>query len=118
MKINGKFFDLDAKVCSEFGKVKGLMFVRKEKARALIFDFPEKTRLAIHSLFVFFPFLAVWLDDKNNIVSIKKVKPFLFYIRPEKPFSKLIEIPINERYKKIAEAISLIKGKNSDDKKV
>jgi uncharacterized membrane protein (UPF0127 family) len=115
LKINKDSFDLDAKICSEWGKIRGLMFRKKEKARALIFNFPEEKRLAIHSLFVFFPFLAIWLDDKNEIISIKEVKPFCFSISPKKPFSTLIEIPINQKY---AEEISSIKEKNPVDKKV
>lgn len=118
VKINKDFFDIDARVCSELGKAKGLMFVRREKARALIFDFPDKTRLAIHSLFVFFPFVSVWLDDKSRIVSIKEVKPFLFSVRPEKPFLRLIEIPLNKKYKEIAKKILSMKEKNPVDKKI
>lgn len=118
LKINKDSFEFDARVCSELEKAKGLMFVRREKAEALIFSFPREARLAIHSLFVFFPFLAVWLDDRGKVVFMKTVKPFCFSVCPQKPFSTLIEIPINEKYKKIAEEISSIKEKNPVDKKI
>ena len=54
--------------------------------------------MAIHSFFVFFPFLAIWLDDKDKIIDSKVIKPFRFSILPSKKFVKLIEIPINKDY--------------------
>ena len=105
MKINLKYkkkkFEIDVKVCNWFEKFSGLMFVRKEKARALLFDFKKPVRQAIHSYFVFFPFVAIWLDDKERIIEVKFVKPFNFFVRPKKDFCKLIEIPVNEEYKRI-----------------
>ena len=77
---------------------KGLMFQHREKARALIFEFKRPVRMAIHSFFVFFPFLAIWLDDKDKIIDSKVIKPFRFSILPSKKFVKLIEIPINKNY--------------------
>ena len=115
LKIDKDSFELDAKICNELGKAKGLMFRRREKASALIFDFSPKTRLAIHSLFVFFPFLAIWLDDRNRVIEIKRVEPFVFSVSPEKVFSRLIEIPENEKYKWV---IARILSRNAVDKKV
>ena len=107
MKINLKYkkkkFEIDVKVCNLFWMVKGLMFTRREKARALLlFDFKKPRRLKIHSFFC--PkFLAVWLDEKNKVQEIKLVKPFNPLVRPKKKFNKLIEIPINKTYKKVVE---------------
>lgn len=75
------------------------MFSQREEADALLFDFNKPTRMAIHSLFVFFSFVSVWLDDKNNVIELRKVKPFTFFVRPQKNFHKLVEIPINNKYK-------------------
>jgi uncharacterized membrane protein (UPF0127 family) len=105
IKVNGEFSELDVKTCTEFGKVKGLMFTPRKGARALLFNFPHEVRLAIHSLFVFFPFFAIWLDDKNRIIDIKRVKPFRLTVLPKKPFYRLIEIPINDRYEKITSVL-------------
>ena len=91
----------DLKKCNAFNKFAGLMFKRREKANALLFDFVKEGRHAIHSFFVFFPFLALWLDGNNNIVEYKIVYPFVALVMPKKSFSKLIEIPLNEKYKKI-----------------
>jgi len=95
-----KFF-IDAKVCNDFEKFSGLMFLRGEKAKALLFEFKKSKKIKIHSLFVFFPFIALWLDDKNKIVDLQIVKPFRFSVSSIRPFSKLIEIPFNSKYKNI-----------------
>ncbi len=88
------------KKLSEFEKGIGLMFRKREKCPALLFEFQKPTRMKIHSLFVFFPFAAVWLDDKNKIIDLKIVNPFRFVISCKKSFYKLIEIPINKKYQK------------------
>lgn len=78
---------------------RGLMFRRQENAPALLFEFEKPVRLAIHSWFVFFPFWAVWLDDKNRLIEEKIVKPWSFRVVPKQNFHKLVEIPFNKRYK-------------------
>lgn len=102
LHIKGKSIIIeDLKKCNAFNKFIGLMFKRREKAAPLLFDFAKEGRHAIHSFFVFFPFLAIWLDSDNNIVEYKIVYPFAPLVVPNKEFSKLIEIPLNEKYKKI-----------------
>ena len=102
LKFQKKCLSIKAKKCNFFQMFRGLMFRRKENAPVLLlFDFNKPRRQAIHSWFVFFPFFAVWLDDKNEIIEIKKVKPWKFCVFPKQKFCKLIEIPINKRYKKI-----------------
>src|SRR3989344_2241091 len=91
----GKKFNFDAKVCGFFGKIFGLMFKSKENASALLFEFKKPTTIRIHSLFVFFPFVAVWLGKKGKVIEIKKVSPFTLSVSPKKSFYKLLEIPIN-----------------------
>jgi hypothetical protein len=54
---------------------------------------------------VFFPFVAIWLDDKNKIIDLKVVKSFNFSVSPNKSFCKLVEIPINNKYKKIVKLL-------------
>ena len=98
LKINNNLIDVEK--VSEFGKFMGLMFRRKEKARALLFVFDKPIRMAIHSFYVFFPFVAVWLDDKNRIMEKQLVKPFRLYIKPKKRFYKLLEVPINKKYRR------------------
>ena len=106
MKINfkNKIIKIsDVKKCNWFNKIVGLMFCHREKANALVFDFHKKTKMAIHSFFVFFSFLAIWLDDENNVLEIKKVKPFTIKESSTNPYHKLLEIPINNKYRKSIE---------------
>ncbi len=76
----------------------GLMFKTRNSPN-LLFDLPGKW--GIHSFFVFFSFLALWVDEKNNVLGWKIVKPFSFHVSPGKKFAKLIEIPLNKQNKSI-----------------
>jgi uncharacterized membrane protein (UPF0127 family) len=105
MKIKIKDLFLDVKKCNGLHRVKGLMFSRKEKAKALLFDFNKPRREAIHSLFVFFPFVVAWLDSKGKVIVIRKVKPFTLSVSIKKSYSKLIEIPINKKYSNIVKLL-------------
>ncbi len=106
----GKGFSLKVKKMSFFGKIRGLMFKRK-KIETLLFNFLEESREPIHSIFVFFPFIALWLNDKNEIVEHKIVKPFAFFVRPERKFIKLIEIPLEIKDEKAQKLIKSLVGK-------
>ncbi len=99
-KNKGKKISFLVKECNALEKITGLMF-KKKITRNLLFDFKKKSFLRIHSYFVFFDFLAIWTDDKNNIIKKKIVKPFTLSVKPKKPFHKLIEIPINKKNEKI-----------------
>jgi uncharacterized membrane protein (UPF0127 family) len=106
IKYNSKMVSVkNVKKLSEFGKGIGLMFHKREACPAMLFEFKKPTRMMIHSLFVFFKFEAVWLDDKNRIVDKKLVKPFRLAVSSEKSFYKLLEIPVNRYYKKEIEIL-------------
>jgi uncharacterized membrane protein (UPF0127 family) len=89
----------NVKKLSEFGKGIGLMFHSREKCPAMLFEFRKPTKMKIHSLFVFFRFAAIWLDDKNRVIEKKIVKPFRLSVSCKKSFYKLVEIPLNSEYK-------------------
>ncbi len=95
----GKRIEIDTMPCNYFEMGRGLMFRRKKNARALFFDFGKPSREVLHSFFVFFPFIAIWLDQ-NKVVDLKIIKPFRHFFRPNKPFTKIVEIPLNDKYKK------------------
>jgi uncharacterized membrane protein (UPF0127 family) len=101
INYKGKKIKVRVKNCNFLKKGIGLMFSKKEKAEILLFDFNIKQKISIHSFFVFYEFLAIWLDEKNKVIDLKKVKPFRFCVSPKKECFKLIEIPINQRNKKI-----------------
>jgi len=108
IKINKKVIEIkNPKLCNRFERFLGLMFTQRKKARTLLFDFKKPMKIAIHSYFVFFPFIALWLDDKNEIIELKVVHPFNLLVLPKKSFTKLIEIPINKKYEEIIEALDL-----------
>ncbi|MFH1787373.1 MAG: hypothetical protein ABH811_01120 [archaeon] len=102
----GNKMGLDVKNCNSFGKFFGLMFVSKKNAKALLFDFDKPVKINIHSCFVFFPFVGVFLDSKNNVLDLKVIKPWKLFVTSKKPFCRLIEIPINERYRGVVEGLS------------
>lgn len=101
IKFKKKKFEIELKKSSG---IRGLMFRRREKSRALLL---EDTG-AIHSLFVFFPFVCLWLDNQNRVLEHKVVMPFSLHEKPNKKFNKIVEIPINQRYHSI---VSFVVGK-------
>lgn len=98
VKVNFKYktrkFSFDAKNVPRPQWGLGLMF-RSRNTDCLIFDFGKPVKMALTSWFVFFPFIAVWLDSKNNVLAVEKIRPFRLAIMSKKPFSRLLEIPIN-----------------------
>lgn len=100
---------VQARVMGLIGKTVGLMFSRREKAKILLFKFKKPTRTAIHSFFVLFPFIAVWIDADGKIIETKIVEPFLPYVVPKKDYLSLVEIPLNRKYKKITDDIERFK---------
>jgi len=101
----GEEFSLEVHRCKRFEMFSGLMFKRREKAKALLFDFKKEVKLNFHSLFVFFPFVAIWFDDKNRVLDVKKIKPFKINLPSRKPFTKVIEIPINKEYRALTKSL-------------
>ena len=104
-----KKVSLEVKDCRGLMQGIGLMFSRREKAKNLLFKFNKPVKLAIHSFFVFYDFLAVWIGENGQVMEIKRVKPFLFYIQPRNKFKALVEIPINSKNKKILDGIEKFK---------
>ena len=101
IKLKGRegFLDLDSVRKVSFScKILGLMFRSRRNAEALLFDFKKPTAMAIHSFFVFFPFVAVWLNDKNEVIECQIVRPWIFHVKPKSEFTKLIELPFNKKY--------------------
>lgn len=97
IRLGKKEVNIEVEKCLGLKKAIGLMFRRKAKANALLFEFNKPTKAAIHSLFC--PeFIAVWLDYRGKIIDYKKISSNKLSIKPEKEFSKLLEIPLNNKY--------------------
>ena len=107
LNYKSKKIIVNVEECGALERIKGLMFISKKNAKALLlFNSKRQTRLRIHSFFVFFPFLALWLDDKDNVLEKRIVRPFTFSVRPKNSFNKLVEIPLNGRYEEVNETLS------------
>ena len=100
LKYSGKSLNLKIKRTNLFSKFFGLMF-RSSETENLLFDFAKDCKIRIHSFFVFFSFIAIWLDEGGEVIALRRVRPFDFNLSSKKSFSKVIEIPINKRYSKL-----------------
>jgi uncharacterized membrane protein (UPF0127 family) len=102
MKIyfNKRSFFTDVKKVSFLGKFIGLMF-KSRNTKNLLFEFSSNEPRTIHSFFVFFPFLAIWLDKNNRVLEWNVVKPFTPAITPKKHPTRLVELPRNHKNRKI-----------------
>ena len=100
-KVTRKIKIPNVKKLSLFEKGIGLMFSSRKKAKTLLFEFEKPVRISFTSLFVFFPFMIIWLDSKNKVLDFRKVNPFEFHIPSIKPFCRVLEVPFNDNYKKI-----------------
>ncbi len=95
--INGKRkIKIEVNKAGFFGKIFGLMFKSRNTSN-LLFEFARQGRHEFHSFFVFFPFLIVWLNDKNNVLGSRIVRPFELSVVPEFSFKKALEVPINSK---------------------
>ena len=95
-----KSFEVEVKRTGLAGKIRGLMF-RGRRTENLLFENCEG--ISLHSWFVFFDFLVLWLDEKNRVLDARIVGPFEFYVKSDKKFQSIVEIPINLKNKKIVE---------------
>ncbi|MFA6036036.1 MAG: hypothetical protein WC759_03690 [Candidatus Micrarchaeia archaeon] len=78
-----------------FGRMRGLMF-RLSIRKPLLFVFDRgrerpAAACAIHSLFVFFSFSAIYLDSEKRVIASSVCPPFLTLFSPKKPAAYLIE---------------------------
>lgn len=81
---------------------RGLMF-RRRLERPVIFIFPFLSRVdsAIHSFFVFFPFDAVFLDERKRVVDVRHgIRPFTPFVMPAEKAKYLVEMPAGLARKK------------------
>jgi len=92
IKIKGKL--IKVRICDNiFSRARGLMF--RKNSLPLLFIFKKPAKRSIHSFFCE-PFKAIWLN-KNKIIEERIVKPFSLSVKPEKPFTELVEIPLSRR---------------------
>ena len=82
---------IEVECCRGFWKnFRGLMFSRRKNI-LLVFPREGRNRATIHSFFVFFPFQAIFLNSRKEVVDSKRIKPFRV-IRPRKPAKFVLEL--------------------------
>lgn len=94
LAYKGKRFTLKVHEVGFFRRGIGLMF-RSSRTKILLFSFRHPSRVAITSYFVFFPFVAVWLNKRGTVLEARIIKPFVVAVRPRFPSSYLVEIPFS-----------------------
>ena len=81
-----------------FSRLMGLMFKKNAKV-PLLFEIPEKInkkeRSSIHSFFMRFEIVLVFIDKGNVVYEIAKMKPWNYYI-PKKPAKYIVEFDRRE----------------------
>ena len=86
-QTTGEILARQVKVCDTFWRrLRGLMFRRALSAgEVYLFRWgrPSRTEATIHSLFVFFPFAVLWLDEEQKLVDCRLVRPFLPWVAPK-----------------------------------
>jgi uncharacterized protein len=89
---------------SPFSRTRGLMF--RKKAIPLLFIFDSVGIYPIHSLFVFFPFDAIYLSENFAVNEIYESVPmFKLLLTPALPSKYLLELPAGA-----AQELSIKKG--------
>lgn len=106
------FFFRKKKICVDLKKTnfvtKGLgLTFRTKNTKNLLFEFRKLVTWEgnLTSVFVFFPFLTLWLDEKNRVIDFRIVKPFILTINQKNKFKRIIEMPLNDKNRKIIEKI-------------
>ena len=81
-----------------FSRLMGLMF-KKNAEVPLLFEIPErinkKERSSIHSFFMRFEIIIIFIDKRNVVYEIAELKPWNYYI-PKKPAKYIVEFDKRE----------------------
>ena len=101
-EVEGKKFCVRARRCGVLNS--GLM-VRTAKTVPCVFRFDKPSDFKITSMFVFFPFIAVWLDKLGEVIETRKVEPFTVAVSCKKKYHILLEIPVNKKYSSVITAL-------------
>ena len=73
-------------------QIRGLMF--RSKPVCILFDFREEAIHPIHSLFVFFPFYAIYISKGKKVLEKARIGPFQLFHRNSSAARYLLETDI------------------------
>ncbi len=84
-------------ICNNIlSQARGLMFRPKQN---LIMKFPQEKKVSLHMFFVFYPIDVLILNEKKEILEIKRnFKPFTFWNSKEKG-KYVVELAFSGEYK-------------------
>lgn len=102
VRYRGRKKKIAAKRTGFFRKGFGLMF-RSVNTKNLVFVFDKGSCQPFTSLFVFFPFVLLWLDKDDKVIGKEIVMPFKTVINPPGRYYRVVEIPMNRKNRKIVE---------------
>jgi uncharacterized membrane protein (UPF0127 family) len=85
-EATGQVLARQVRLCDTFGRrLRGLMF-RRALAPDEVYLFrwkrPSRAEATLHSLFCFFPFAVLWLDEGQRVVDRRLVRPFSPVVAP------------------------------------
>ena len=106
LKINNKNIEVE-EVRSIVGKFHGLMFSKKKN---LMFIFDKEENVPLHMMFVFFPIIVLYLNNKKEIVEKALLKPFRFY-NPKHKARFVVEIAKVDKKTELEKFFKSIKTK-------
>lgn len=73
-------------------QIRGLMF--RSKPVCILFDFHEEAIHPIHSLFVFFPFYAIYISKEKKILEKARIGPFQLLHKNSRAARYLLETDV------------------------
>lgn len=100
IRFRGRRFRVACEPVGFFRRGLGLMFRTRETSN-LLFIFDRPSKVAITSWFVFFPFVAVWLDSHYQVTEARLILPFTLSVSPRVPSRYLLELPMRSRNSRI-----------------
>jgi len=100
LQFKNKKLIVRAKRVGFLGRFRGLMF-KSRYSDNLLFEFENGYKSDLHSFFVFFSFLVLWVDGKDRVVDCMFCRPFMTRISTEKGYNRIVELPLNNRNKGI-----------------
>lgn len=73
-------------------QIRGLMF--RAKPVPILFDFGGEAIHPIHSLFVFFPFYAIYISKEKKVLEKARIQPFRLLHKNSTPARYLLETDV------------------------
>jgi uncharacterized membrane protein (UPF0127 family) len=100
-RYKDKKISVEARKCGFFST--GLMF-RTRSTKPCLFEYKKRNE-KMSSLFVFFPFIGIWIDSDGRVTNLRRINPFTFSFTSKKRAAWFLEIPINKKNSRILQLL-------------